>query len=139
MTALRRAGALARWSAAALAAGVGAVSAGDPETGRHLYSVACAQCHGARGRGDGPMAPILTTRPSDLTVLSARNGGRYPLLQVIHVIDGRSGVRGHDAAMPSFGGLYHAELAARVGRYAAVLQTRGRMLAVALYLEQLQR
>ena len=139
MAALRRAGALIRASAAALAAGVGPVPAGDLETGRHLYSVACAHCHGASGRGDGPLAAILTVRPPDLTALSARNGGRYPLLQVIHVIDGRSGVRGHDGAMPSFGALYDAALAERMGRYAAVLRTRGRMLAVALYLEQLQR
>jgi hypothetical protein len=85
------------------------------------------------------MAAILTLQPSDLTALSSRNGGRYPLLQVIHVIDGRSGVRGHDWPMPSFGSLYDAALADRVGRYAAVLETRGQMLAVALYLEQLQR
>jgi mono/diheme cytochrome c family protein len=119
--------------------GVGCASAGDLETGRHLYAVACAHCHGSSGRGDGPLAAILTVRPSDLTALSARNGGRYPLLQVIHVIDGRSGVREHDGAMPSFGGLYDAALAERMGRYSAVLETRGRMLAVALYLERLQR
>ena len=139
MAARRRAGAIARAAAAALAGGAGVAAAGNPDTGRHLYTLACAHCHGQGGRGDGPMAAILTARPSDLTALSARNGGRYPLLQVIHVIDGRSGVRGHGAAMPSFGTLYDAALAERVGRYAAVLDTRGRMLAVALYLEQLQR
>ena len=38
------------------------------ERGRELYNNNCVQCHGATGRGDGPLAPALQPRPVDLTV-----------------------------------------------------------------------
>jgi high-affinity iron transporter len=34
--------------------------------GREVYQANCASCHGASGRGDGPVAPALSPRPSDL-------------------------------------------------------------------------
>lgn len=36
--------------------------------GAPLYAENCAQCHGAGGRGDGPLAGKLPVRPADLTV-----------------------------------------------------------------------
>lgn len=39
------------------------------ERGRILYSIHCAQCHGATGEGNGPVAPFLTKKkPADLTL-----------------------------------------------------------------------
>ncbi len=35
--------------------------------GRQLYAENCAACHGARGKGDGPLAPGLAPRPADFT------------------------------------------------------------------------
>lgn len=35
--------------------------------GAPLYSPNCAECHGATGRGDGPLAEKLPIRPADLT------------------------------------------------------------------------
>jgi mono/diheme cytochrome c family protein len=32
---------------------------GDPERGAEIYAVACASCHGATGRGDGPVGRAL--------------------------------------------------------------------------------
>jgi mono/diheme cytochrome c family protein len=32
-----------------------------------IYEAACAPCHGLEGRGDGPVAALLTPRPTDLT------------------------------------------------------------------------
>jgi high-affinity iron transporter len=36
------------------------------ERGEPLYAQRCASCHGARGRGDGPLAESLRPRPADL-------------------------------------------------------------------------
>lgn len=38
------------------------------ERGRELYANNCVNCHGAAGKGDGPLAPSLQPRPVDLTV-----------------------------------------------------------------------
>jgi mono/diheme cytochrome c family protein len=38
------------------------------ERGRELFANNCIQCHGATGRGDGPLAAALQPRPVDLTV-----------------------------------------------------------------------
>ena len=50
----------------------------DSLTGRDTFEFYCAACHGRGGRGDGPLASSLKTPPSDLTVLSAKNGGTFP-------------------------------------------------------------
>jgi high-affinity iron transporter len=49
----------------------------DPARGAALYAQACASCHGAAGRGDGPAAAGLDPPPSDLTD-PARMGGLSP-------------------------------------------------------------
>jgi cytochrome c oxidase cbb3-type subunit 2 len=42
-----------------------AVDAAAPaQRGRALFSVYCTQCHGARGRGDGPLAAALGRKPA---------------------------------------------------------------------------
>jgi mono/diheme cytochrome c family protein len=43
---------------------------GDPasvQRGAELFSNNCAPCHGAGGKGDGPIAPALKNKPFDLT------------------------------------------------------------------------
>jgi len=69
--------------------------------GAVTYKTYCAGCHGAKAEGDGPLAPHLGTRPSDLTTLSKRNEGKYPYTKVYHVIDGRRPVKAH-GAMPAW-------------------------------------
>jgi thiol-disulfide isomerase/thioredoxin/cytochrome c553 len=44
---------------------------------RLLYQVHCARCHGASGRGDGPDAPLLKSRPRDF-VLAGKDTRRDP-------------------------------------------------------------
>jgi mono/diheme cytochrome c family protein len=50
--------------------------------GRDIYRFYCASCHGLEGKGDGPIAPALRTRPSDLTRLAVRNAGTFPSARV---------------------------------------------------------
>ena len=53
-------------------------TASMPESGAQLYKDHCAACHGAEGKGDGPVAGFLKTPPADLRVLAQRNNGKYP-------------------------------------------------------------
>ena len=48
-----------------------------PKSGAQLFVSLCASCHGEQARGDGPVAPLLVTPPSDLTRIAQRNGGRF--------------------------------------------------------------
>lgn len=75
--------------------------------GQLQYEQYCARCHGERGKGDGPALQVIPGfKPSDLTVLSADNGGKFPYDEVYQVIDGRKRVQGHndwDSDMPLWG------------------------------------
>ena len=67
--------------------------------GAALYPVHCAACHGADGRGDGPLAAGLRMRPLPLTGfhLLERSDGEMFWLLSHGVPDGRGGL-----AMPGF-------------------------------------
>ena len=87
-------------------------SAGAQETtmGKRTYGDRCAVCHGSLGRGDGPMAGVLTPPPANLTLLAKQNGGEYPYARVYEVIDGRTTVTGHGTRqMPIWGSYFRSE------------------------------
>jgi len=110
----------------------------EHELGKEMFLQYCSTCHGAEARGDGPLTMDLTVKVADLTKISARNDGEFPMLQVIQTIDGRSGVRGHGGPMPVYGGLFREELTPLVGRLGVEAIIRGRTLALAEYLLSLQ-
>ena len=77
--------------------------------GQNLYRSYCATCHGASGEGDGPLAEVLTVAPGNLTLISARNNGEFPVERTRKIIDGREKVRGHGTAdMPAWGDAFQA-------------------------------
>ena len=57
--------------------------------GRADYKENCASCHGASGKGDGPVHSFLVKPPSDLTQIAQRHGGKFPQELMWEVIDGR--------------------------------------------------
>jgi mono/diheme cytochrome c family protein len=76
---------------------------GDAGTGEALYKAHCAVCHGLEARGNGPMAPVLLLQPADLTSLTTRHGGAFPLERVAARIDGRDPLVSHGSDMPIWG------------------------------------
>lgn len=120
------------------ALGVTAAQAQDTDIGADLYTDYCAACHGASGKGDGDMANVMTIPSPNLTLLAKDNDGAFPMLQVIHVIDGRTGVRAHGGVMPVFGKVFQTQADKDNGGYGAVLESRGRVLSLAMYLESIQ-
>ncbi|MCV2869499.1 cytochrome c [Defluviimonas sp. WL0002] len=107
--------------------------------GREIFVGACAGCHGADGTGNGPMSELLTVPVPDLTGISEREGGSFPWLRVVHVVDGRTGLRGHGGPMPIFGALFTGDTVAADGPEGAPVITSQRVLDVVDYLMAIQR
>jgi len=63
--------------------------------GKRAYLRTCASCHGTDGRGDGPVAPTLRVRPTDLTRLASTHGGTFPRAHVEDVVTGASPITAH--------------------------------------------
>ncbi len=111
----------------------------EEAAGRDEYLQSCASCHGQEARGDGPLAELMTVEVPDLTGIVRRNDGIFPMLDVIQIIDGRTGVRGHGFPMPVWGDRYKAGAVDEMGSHTAEIVTRGRILSLALYLQSIQR
>lgn len=107
--------------------------------GAEEFTRSCASCHGLTGRGDGPLAEYMTIPVPDLTQIRARNGGDFPMLNIIHLIDGRSGLRGHGGPMPIWGDRFETAVIAQRGDVGTEIAVRGRILALATYLEAIQQ
>jgi mono/diheme cytochrome c family protein len=76
--------------------------------GPDLFREYCATCHGEDGKGNGPVAPALNTKPSDLTTISQRNGGVFPTKHVRTIISGDELVLAHGSReMPIWGPIFH--------------------------------
>jgi mono/diheme cytochrome c family protein len=108
---MTRVGRIAVVVAIALAAAAGTGRAGAVEDAdRALFVRYCAACHGADGKGGGPVAPALATPPPDLTRLARDAGGEFPRARVIRAIDGRTTIRAHGAGeMPVWGERFAAD------------------------------
>lgn len=108
----------------------------DPvESGHASYMAYCASCHGPEGRGNGPVAEVLTTQPADLTQLRAQYGGVYPIDSVYAYIDGRADVQAHGTReMPVWGNVW-AEVE---GRAVAPEQVDRRIRELVEYIRTLQ-
>ena len=70
-------------------------------SGRQLYVTHCAVCHGDGGRGDGPSATGLATKPSDLTDGRLMNG--LPDAFIVNIVLHGGPAEGLSPAMPPFG------------------------------------
>lgn len=137
-----RAGRIAGLCLAAALLGAGAAAAQNAAArGEEFYQVACADCHGFDGRGAGPMANLLTVRPSDLTTLAARNGGTFPFRRVFEIVDGRTVVPQHGSrpGMPLWGAVFQDFARERFGPYGTESYVRGRLTELVLYLETIQQ
>jgi hypothetical protein len=80
------------------------VRAEDLDPGKTEYLASCATCHGSDGKGDGPLASKLVTKPADLTGFAKKNNGVFPISAVYEAIDGRSAAGSHGSReMPIWG------------------------------------
>jgi mono/diheme cytochrome c family protein len=96
---------LKRLMIAALIAGfAGAAQAEEFDIGKREFQSSCASCHGADGKGRGPVSEQLRVPPADLTVLAKGNNGVFPTNAVYETIDGLKTVPAHGTReMPIWG------------------------------------
>jgi len=80
----------------------------DSTKGPALFTAYCSVCHGWEGKGDGPMAKSLKVAPPDLTRISARNHGVFPMDKVEKIISGADPkAQGHGTReMPVWGPIF---------------------------------
>jgi len=82
----------------------GATQAEDIDIGKSEFQSSCASCHGADGKGKGPVSEQLKVQPSDLTTLAKSNGGVFPTKAVYETIYGSKKVPAHGTReMPVWG------------------------------------
>ena len=74
------------------------------DAGKAEYQSSCASCHGVDGKGTGPVADALKTKPADLTMIAKHNNGVFPFGRIYEIIDGRLEVKSHGVRdMPVWG------------------------------------
>lgn len=81
----------------------------NPASGPEMFKLYCAACHGVDGKGTGPAAAALKKTPADLTLLSAKNNGKFPALKVINTIQGSDIAASHGSRdMPIWGDIFRS-------------------------------
>ena len=124
---------------AAAVAVPGIASAQDP-AGQIEYQQACAACHGAEGKGDGPVAKYMTVPVPDLTQISARNNGVFPYQNLMEMIDGRNAGRQpgpHGTSMPVWGERFMID-SGHANPVENEINTLGRISSLVYYLYSIQ-
>ncbi len=75
--------------------------------GSQMFRSYCSPCHGLKGLGNGPAASALQKRPADLTQLSRKNNGKFPVYRVRNEIHGAGLASAHGSReMPVWGNVF---------------------------------
>jgi mono/diheme cytochrome c family protein len=103
----------------------------------------CAQCHGADGKGDGPVAAALKVRPADLTMLAKKNGGVYPAEEVTNAIEGTKGIQAHGTMgehtpMPIWGLTFRASTTSGAGAEFTPQEVKKKVKLLVEYIKSIQ-
>ena len=118
-----------------------AVAADKVDLGKREYDSNCIACHGKDLKG-GFYDDFLKVTPPDLTQLSKKNGGVFPLERVYAVIDGRQEVKAHGPRdMPIWGRDYQIKAGEHYVdiNYDPEAFVRGRIFALIDYHNRMQR
>lgn len=100
--------------------------------GQETFRTYCASCHGLDAKGTGPVAAVLRYKPSDLTQLSKRNGGKFPAAVVENALNDNHLIPAHGSReMPIWSDAFRS-----TNRDEALVKIKIHNLV--LYLESLQ-
>ena len=106
--------------------------ANKEDRGQKLYMQYCASCHGADGKGGGPVAPSLKTFIPDLTTIEKREG-KFDQNKVQQIISGEIGYTAHGQKdMPVWGYIFRQKAGGQMVATANVF-------ALAKYIKSIQQ
>ena len=112
------------------------------DAGKQAYEVQCAICHGLDAKGNGPYVTSLKVAPSDLSSLSKKNGGVFPVDRIMKVIDGRTESSAHGSRdMPIWGKRWAVKAAEHYfdAPYDQEAYIRAEALSIVDYLNRIQQ
>lgn len=76
-------------------------------SGKQMYKEYCASCHGVDGKGRGPTTPFFRKPAPNLTRLSTKYAGKFPVEYVAAVLRFGPGLAAHGSSdMPVWGPLF---------------------------------
>jgi len=76
-------------------------------TGKQMFKLYCAACHGLDAKGHGPARASLKVPAADLTTLAKRHGGEFPADYVSNILRFGPGVAAHGSSdMPTWGPIF---------------------------------
>jgi mono/diheme cytochrome c family protein len=108
----------------------------ETAAGTRLFHQYCASCHGETGNGNGPVAPYLNVKPSDLTTITDRHQGTFPEEQITRIIAGEENPLGHGTrTMPVWGERLQDDV---IGTVNKATIARGRIGFLVDYVRELQ-
>ncbi len=107
-------------------------------TGAKTFKAKCASCHGDDAKGINSSEAEINA--PDLTLISKRNNGEFPVSRIYAIIDGREELQEHGTrAMPTWGDLFLTDTIWEGCSQVDEQIVRGRMLELILYLDSIQQ
>lgn len=94
-----------------LTSGVVFAQSGKADLGKREFDSNCASCHGTSGKGNGVFKEYLRSSPTDLTTLTKRNGGVFPVSRMYETIEGNNVPNHSTRDMPIWGSAYRTKAA----------------------------
>ena len=108
----------------------------EPSEGAKVFADNCTACHGFRGDEAGELVGGQTA--PDLTMIAARNDGRFPRAEVLSQIDGFTRGEHAGSVMPEFGAILTGDTVP-VNIEGNLTPTPRPLAALLAYLEDIQQ
>ncbi len=110
-----------------------------PTSGKQDFDNHCAPCHGLNGKGHGPELKMLPNiHPSNLTLITMKNGGVFPVKKIEDMVDGRKTIPSHKRFDMPFWGVNFQEPGKEFSAESEA-KAKARIAALVAYIKSIQQ